>query len=507
MNTFCKEYRSWVTTLITGLAFILLLNGCATVSGGSSRASKGRVVAAWTQITGNSVTDETSLAGMARFVILGKDQNCGQYTIDHHGGGVPAPFKARPNPNADKFPITVCETPFDPNWTSAVLSLHGQKVRLGPASFVSYLANFPTLHPIGRSPTGKINMATLGDTGCRDDSSQACDSSKTWPFAKIADDIASQSPEFIFHVGDYRYSHKGHSDQWQYWDKEFFQPTLKLSRIAPWVFVRGNHEACNYSGTSDKEAPWGTGWFYLLQHSNVDESIDCSDEASTYPSPWYFDVALKKSTPGAAHRFVVIDSSSGEASDQLENNFIDAIKLTGQAASVWWVSHRPLWASYNGGAEVVVIQESMQQDLTSAIKKVGMQTECWPIDNLPCSLKLVLGGHIHMLQTASFYQTDSSAQKMIRPQQVVVGNGGVNLVNGFDKNPCSVDIPPDKSSGLGKSLASETDWAIKFGYLLWQWPAVGEPSGWKPTERFYPEAKENVAAKNGGEAGLSPCAL
>lgn len=107
-------------------------------------------------------------------------------------------------------------------------------------------------------------IAVVGDSGCRlkasEQALQSCKDGPDWPFASVLAQVAAQQPDLVVHVGDYHYrespcpaSEPGCAGSpWGYgddaWQADFFQPAAKLLAAAPWVFVRGNHEACSRAG-------------------------------------------------------------------------------------------------------------------------------------------------------------------------------------------------------------------------------------------------------------------
>jgi len=460
-------------------------------AGDPSVAPDGSVMAAWTQITGNSSPSE--LSGLARFIVAGtaNTQVCGEFSLKA-SSGILADFSPRDNVAPAEFAVTVCETNFSPAWTSAALLHNGNSVNLwAPGSQTGPIATFPTLYSVGRRTDGAIKMATVGDTGCRDNGDQSCDTEAEWPFETLAKAATATKSDFVLHVGDYRYSHKGSDDIWTYWYQEFFYPAQSLLLDAPWAFVRGNHETCGYSGTSSLSSPWGTGWFYFLQHNTISNTVSCGTTGAPYQSPWYFDVGVKTGDSfNDSHRFIVMDSSNDDLNTQLTDNFVTMLDYSDSATSSWWAGHRPIWG-IDPFSPVTVLEANLEQSLQSAITSYGKTSTCWPTDNLPCSLKTVITGHIHNLERIQFFDTGTKATNWLRPQQYIIGNTGVDLDPAMQQSPCSFTVPQGDPGQFGANLKATVDWAEEFGFSLWQRPATGEPSGWSESRHFY----ENGAMK------------
>ncbi|MEK7432312.1 MAG: metallophosphoesterase [Cyanobacteriota bacterium] len=485
-----------------------------------NNAPNGSVMAIWTQIIGND-SSNTELAGVSRFIIQGANKNCGDYTLSKVGGSYAnvftGNFYARSYPakstdsDSSKFPITVCETSFDPSWTSAILQKSNKDVNLWSSSGTAPKASFPTLYSVGRKNNGTIKIAGFGDSGCRDNDDQSCNKDSDWPARSLSVDAANKNPDLVIHTGDYRYSNKGSSDQWKYWYQEFFYPVQSLLLKAPLVPSRGNHETCNYEDTSSKKAPWGTGWFYFLQNRTISDSISCSSNNYSNLPPWYFDVKVRTTSPSTlGHRFIMMDSSEDNSSNIQVDNFKTMLNLSNDVTSSWWVTHKPLWGVHTdeSGKTPKAVESNMQKDLTTAISELSIQTntnkgvsreindppsdyipntDCWKTDSLPCSLKAIIAGHIHMLQSIRFYTTGSSSNTWIRPIQYVVGNSGVNIDSGLTHKPCSFNLPSSNPSVNGANLKAVNEWDTKFGYVIWersQSTVTGSQSGWTLTRYF-----------------------
>ncbi|MEH6477562.1 MAG: metallophosphoesterase [Sneathiella sp.] len=457
-----------------------------TLGPSPSAAPDGALMAVWTQITGTNTKSE--LTGFARMIVAGTggQPTCDQFSIKTSNATLPSVFTARTNVAPTYFPVTVCEAEMYASWEEAILLENGSGVTLWSpvASVKGAVASFPTLHSVGRKNAGTVNMVSMGDSGCRDKGSQACDTPASWPFAELADAAIKNVPDFILHVGDYRYSHKKENDFWEYWYEEFFYPAQDLLLAAPWVLVRGNHEACGYEDTDGLPSPWGTGWFYFLEHTASAKSTNCLSGNPSQHEPWYFDVGVQ--TPAGAtddHRFIVMDSSTVDVTRRQTDDFLKMLQLSDDTKSVWWAGHRPIW-----GLEV-----NLEESLMNALAQYGGTSTCWVSAGLPCSLKTMIGGHIHNLERLQFFGAGVNAKKWLRPQQYVNGNSGVELSPALNSSPCNFTISQSSPSVSGPSLVATVDWVRQFGYTLWQ-RSTKELSGWKETRYFFDGTGVNKVA-------------
>ena len=168
----------------------------------------------------------------------------------------------------DSFPVLVCATTIPPSADSA--SIAGVPLAL---------------------PKSEIRrILVIGDTGCRmkETRFQACNDPVVWPFRLIANAAAYMNPDLVIHVGDYHYRETPCSvgnpgcagspsgDTWAVWQADFFSPAKTLLSVAPWVFVRGNHEECDRGGK---------GWMRALDPRPFDLSYPCAGPAPAFSAP------------------------------------------------------------------------------------------------------------------------------------------------------------------------------------------------------------------------------
>jgi hypothetical protein len=290
---------------------------------------------------------------------------------------------------SDNHPETVCETAV-PAGTSAVA--------VGETSL-----RMPVANP--------ERILVIGDTGCRlksDDPIQACNDPAAWPFAQVATRGAAWQPDLIIHVGDYHYREmacpEGNEgcagspwgNTWAAWQADFFEPAAPLLSAAPWVFLRGNHEACDRAGD---------GWFRYLDPRPLPAS--CLD----FTDPYAFNIG--------DIRAVVLDaaaagdtSSDAATTDAYREQLAEAERLAGDGPA-WLLTHRPFWSIADDGSG------GHMEWTTASYTDAGYAEP-------PAAFDLVIAGHVHMAQVLTF--TEASG----RPTELIAGNSGtaVEMENG-----------------------------------------------------------------------------
>jgi hypothetical protein len=296
------------------------------------------------------------------------------------------PMQPRGSPAAD-YPLLVCEADVPPDATSA--AVNGIALRT------------PSAQP--------SRILVLGDTGCRlklEDSReavQACNDLRAWPEAAIAASAAAWKPDLIVHVGDYLYrespcspdNHGCAGSPWGYnwaaWDADFFAPQTALLPVAPWVFVRGDHELCERAGE---------GWFRFLDPRPL--VAGCQN----YTDPYLVragDLSL-----------LMLDSANADDYQAVPDEVRAYKAQFDQLASLamahsWLLTHRPVWVFGHAGETNGI--ERLFRDNPTLQAASG--------NELPTGVALVISGHIHLFESLAFAGA--------RPAQLVVGNGGTAL--------------------------------------------------------------------------------
>jgi hypothetical protein len=288
----------------------------------------------------------------------------------------------RVGPNGADFPETVCEAAIPAGTGSA--SIGGQ--------------------PLALLPVHLERIAVVGDTGCRivPDRAQACSDPEAWPFAMVATQIAAWQPDLIIHVGDYYYREaecpasvpgcagSPWGDNLASWRADLFDPAAAVLPVAPWLFIRGNHENCDRGGE---------GWFRYLAAGPK------PTECEQFSPPWAADID--------ARSFLVLDTSG--TADITSTPEIDAAftKILDQLAEmttpgVWLLTHKPLAGGLlNLSGKEQVVTNATLQSLTKGA--------------LPPGIAVILSGHIHLAEALSFERAAA------KPFQIIAGNGGTLL--------------------------------------------------------------------------------
>jgi hypothetical protein len=341
----------------------------------------------------------------------------------------------------------------------------------------------------------------IGDTGCRIvhyKDPQKCNyvDDTGWPFANIAFNAANHatnSNTIIIHLGDYHYREAGcldteracsgspFGDNWATWKTEFFKPAKPLLTAAPWVMMRGNHEACERAGV-------GYLFFFGLQ----DFDGACEDNLPPYRIPI-----------GRTRVLRVFDTASAKSPYKQEERckkYQEWMEgLSRDKETVWLGIHQPLWLystdkkgnpqetaspvsncdkradderkpadlkpdarvdnedpEKTGGSEP---KAESKADITSFhVIRTGLDAS--PSGGHKHSVRLVLSGDAHMFQ---FFQPKQSGV----PVQIVAGNGGTALDELYPQekvdNARSKSI---KSASMSFGVEGKVSAVARHGFLL-----------------------------------------
>lgn len=241
-------------------------------------------------------------------------------------------------------------------------------------------------------------IVVIGDTGCRLKATskawQACNVAADWPFADIAAKAAAARPDVVLHVGDYLYrenacpeGNAGCSGSpwgygWKAWEADFLQPAAPLLAAAPWIAVRGNHEACNRAGA---------GWWMLLDPHRLQPSADCAkaseDFAGNHSNPYAVDLG------GRAQIIVTDFAAIGEqhlkqaalSRYRTDAKIVRRLALPGYANFV--TSHYPFYALTMRKNKLVAGYPSVDDAFDAGRS----------LPRLP-HVTAMLAGHVHLLQ-------------------------------------------------------------------------------------------------------------
>ncbi len=344
-------------------------------------------------------------------------------------------------------------------------------------------------------------VLVMGDSGCRGDlphKPQPCTGdgfTKVWPFGVIAEDEKRLAADLIIHVGDYNYRNTPRDmvlsprvtgydrpltvkvydtgdlddedepeeplgpgywsqnmqgspvpDTWPAWRDDFFMPSARLMKTAPWLLVRGNHELCSRAGP---------GWYYLLDPASVLLGGNSAQESCRPQTPpgWRLGAWPKppaqpfEGQPFPIHvrspmrlklgELDIISTDSANAGDAYLYNLEAYVEQYRQIATIlgerrptWLVTHRPLWGVVKrikggpaGNEPYGFINVTQQAALAKAFP-----------DGLPSNVTAVLAGHMHRFQAIGFGD--------LRPPQLIVGTAGIVLSHVQPEPPSPQDKQP-----------------------------------------------------------------
>lgn len=439
---------------------------------------------AWSQFVDDPSSNDPVIVGR---VILEGDQNCANLTFKETILGSTLTGVERKNPGASDFPVTVCQAKFPSDWNEVeVLDPGNQRVKVkltnenpaqGPTS-----GDFTLQGPafVGQQHKDEIRMLALGDSGCsivtgpppgvKDAKATPC-SPDMWPLHEVSQAAQTEDPDFIVHVGDYRYwnepgtTYPPSGDTWEAWKGDFFRPAQPLLTKAPWAFSRGNHENCN-SGW------YGNGYYYFLGQDVGTQPFDCSS-GNRRDENWKINIKGKKDSannPIPGHDFIMIDTapSSGILISELQNSFSDAI-IASSGKSSWWVTHRPVVSLeyYNGGwqRDDLDTVKRFSETLSNSGKSIGdlcTGGKCFP--------SLMVFGHEHFYQYIDFSNPS--------PDMAITGNSGTYSHDdtGLVQSPCIYD---DFLEAF-ENLSAEVAWSNAHGYTIWSrtHKSAASETGW-----------------------------
>jgi hypothetical protein len=220
--------------------------------------------------------------------------------------------------------------------------------------------------------------------------------------------VAAAKPDLIIHVGDYHYREtpcpseqagcagSPSGDTWAVWRADFFAPAGQMLTVAPWVFVRGNHEDCERGGR---------GWSRTLEPFPFDSVSGCNGPAPPY--------TISFSKLALAVIDTVLARESKVDPQQVTDFRAQYARLSGAGNPIWLLQHRPIWSA---GGTAAGIPYGDNKTLAAAAR-----------ETLPAPVELMVSGHHHLFQALNF--------KEALPPQIVAGHGGDYLNIGQSQNP------------------------------------------------------------------------
>ena len=314
-----------------------------------------------------------------------------------------------------------------------VIRINGSRVRMSVRAEatsehpdVVCMANLPekwrSVRLGGRTPPipkkNPRRIVVVGDTGCRLSDGhglyQECANDSLWPFKYVAQAVADYQPDLIIYTGDYIYREAAcpegdngcldspYGDNQATWLKDWLTPAMPVHLAAPMVLVRGNHETCGRAGE---------GWFRYL------DAFEFPDLCVDNTPPW--TVKTSKFSLGVMDTARVEDGSGMDLTRFFARQ-LETLQATLAKDNVWITTHRPFWGfgADDDTGELTRPTETLQ----NAVEVAG----------LPGKTRMIISAHIHLAEIIGF--------KGDRPPQLVVANGGTQLVPRVD--------PPSSIAGM-----------------------------------------------------------
>jgi hypothetical protein len=339
-------------------------------------------------------------------------------------------------------------------------------------------------------------IVIVADTGCRmkasENAFQDCNDPVKWPWAAVARSAATKAPDLVIHIGDIHYrespcppANAGCANSpWGYgfdtWQADFFQPARPLLAAAPWLFVRGNHEACNRAGQ---------GWFRFLDAQPWREARSCNDAAqdaqADFSDPWALAIAPDT-------QLLVFDSSKAigkpytpkDAAWGRFNANLDSLEqLARDKPQSFFLSHHPLlaFAPVNG-------TDRIRPGGTAGLQSVMAQRH--PGRFFADGISLALHGHVHLFESLSF--------RSAYPATLVLGNAG-----SANEGRAPLSVPAGATPWPGAELENYTA-RSEFGFATLDRVNAQDGRNWLLTE--YDRSGQAVLTCDVG-AGKSRCRM
>lgn len=406
--------RCWPALVALGVAACASLAACASPDpnpdpGPAPAPPPGGSVAPlalWSQVVPQGQTTGVE----ARFVLSPSGLDCTKWSLsDGQGGKVAASLRGQGKAGS-AFDVTVCAAALNPGWDRVTLSDPQGKAQ-GTVRGWGHVVS-------GLGATPPAPVVALGDTGCKDGAgTKSC---AGWPLDQVLGMAQALKPALLLHAGDYRYRGEGSGsnkpDSWAYWRDDFLASITRQPDLGPWVFARGNHEVCG--------GWFGEGWYLFLGPS----AVTTCPSSSTLDATWHVD--LKVGT--ATHRVVVIDNSSGR-STQLPGRYTDALAQTDPQTYTRWLMHQPLLNLQGYNAPTPTEDDPRAAFAQALVQKSPTQTLCTGTP-ARCSPEALIVGHEHFFEHVALARNGGMAW----PEQLVVGNGGVEMRSpGVGSSPCT----------------------------------------------------------------------
>lgn len=435
-------------------AALLVLAGCAVVPSPAPSPSPGSLQQAWVQAVAGPTWAVRALTGEAHCPTLRWSGGSAVMAERSTPGELPPPpGNTQPERKPTRFTLRACEAPWPAD---------AAQVQLGDITL--------------RAPAAEARrIVVIGDTGCRLKASghefQGCNDAWDWPFPRVLAQALALQPDLVIHVGDYHYRESPcpagmaacAGSPWGYgddtWQADFFQPAKALLAAAPWVFVRGNHEAC---------ARAGQGWLRYLD-AETGPARACQPAGpgvndGDFTAP--FAVPLSPRS-----QLIVFDSSEigsltpprdSAAWARWRQQLDRVAELAQGGAQSLFVNHHPslAFSPTPTGAPATV-----RSGLTPLLQDAS------PGRLFPPGVQASLHGHVHMHQALGFASN--------HPVTLVVGNGG-SAASGRVNDSAALGHELLPGARL-EMVRTHTDFGLSLltatpeGWLLQAFDALGQP--------------------------------
>ncbi|MEO6276848.1 metallophosphoesterase [Roseateles sp.] len=443
----CARFPSPSFAVLTGLlAALLAVAGCTTPSPAAPPPAPLGLQQAWVQAVAGPGWVVRALTGEACPTMRWAGASAVMQERSAPGDEPQPPGKKQPAGKPTSFTLRACEAPFPADATS---------VQVGAITL-----NAPKAEP--------RRIVVIGDTGCRLKASgrnfQPCNDPAGWAFPRVLARALVLKPDLVIHVGDYHYRESPcpsgmagcAQSPWGYgddtWQADFFRPATALLAAAPWVFVRGNHEACSRAGQGwlrYLDAETGPARACAQAGPGLNDGISEGDFTAPFAVPL-----------SSRSQLIVFDSSEvGDATPPVDSpawarwrQQLDRVtELASQRAQSLFLSHHPSLA-YSPGASGK--PGPARSGLTPLLQ------DAFGARLFPPGVQATLHGHLHIHQVLGFASN--------QPASLVIGNGGSATTGRIDTRAALAAEPLP-----GASLETFQSHA-EFGFTL----LTATPQGW-----------------------------
>ena len=373
------------------------------------------------------------------------------------GDEPPPPGNTQPERKPTQFTLHACEAAWPPG---------AARVEVGSIAL--------------KAPAEELRrIVVIGDTGCRlkatERDFQDCNDATAWPFARVLARALALQPDLVVHVGDYHYRESpcpaGRAgcagSPWGYgddtWQADFFRPARALLAAAPWVFVRGNHEACNRAGQ---------GWLrYLDPVTGPPRTCEPESPAKGFNAGDFTPPFAVPLSPRS--QLVVFDSSEvgsrtpprDSPAWALWRGQMDAVaQLAGQRAQTLFVNHHPSLAF---SPSLLGLPTPASSGLTPLLQ------DAFASRLFPAGVQATLHGHLHIHEVLGFASN--------HPATLVIGNGGSAASGRLNAAQALRGQP--RPGALVETFQSHTEFGFTLltatpeGWLLQAFNTLGQPVG------------------------------